>query len=166
MERPCQPLLFFLARCSRNQLIRQIEFLKAENEILRKRVPKKTIHLKPDERARLIKLGQAVGPPIRQLIYDRDDTRATARWVRKLHKQVASKTDRPPQNAGRRFANWFSRSPAKLAGVTRESWANCENLDTNRFLVRPLSIFLRMQGLNPGPRRGPGSLGRNVENAR
>ena len=49
-------------------LIRQIEFLKAENEMLRKRVPKETIHLKPDEKARLIKLGQAVGPPIRQLI--------------------------------------------------------------------------------------------------
>ena len=33
MERLFQPLLFFLARCSRNELIRQIEFLRAENAI-------------------------------------------------------------------------------------------------------------------------------------
>jgi Integrase core domain len=32
-----QPLLFFLARCTRNQLIWNIEFLKTENEVLRKR---------------------------------------------------------------------------------------------------------------------------------
>ena len=41
MGRIFQPLLFFLARCTRNQVIRQIEFLKAENEMLRSRIPKK-----------------------------------------------------------------------------------------------------------------------------
>ena len=50
MDRPYQPLLFVLARCSRNQLIRQIEFLKAENEMLRKRVPLEKIVLKHEER--------------------------------------------------------------------------------------------------------------------
>ena len=34
MGRVFQPLLFLLARCTRNQLIRQIEFLKAENQML------------------------------------------------------------------------------------------------------------------------------------
>jgi hypothetical protein len=43
-----------LARCSRNQLIRQIEFMKAENEMLRKRIPTMYVVLKPEERARLI----------------------------------------------------------------------------------------------------------------
>jgi putative transposase len=63
-----QPLLFFLARCTRNQLIRQIEFLKAENEMLRKRVPKKRIWLKPEEKERLFTLGLALGPDIKHVL--------------------------------------------------------------------------------------------------
>ena len=68
MERLFQPLLFFLARCSCNQLIRQIEFLRAENEILRKRLPKIRIRITLDERMRLIKFGTAVGPGLHKLI--------------------------------------------------------------------------------------------------
>ena len=63
-----QPLLFYLARCTRNKLIQQIEFLKAENEMLRKRVPKHRIWLKPDEKARLLKLAIAIGPEVKQLV--------------------------------------------------------------------------------------------------
>ena len=59
-----QPLLFFLARCTRNQLIRQIEFLKAENEMLRKRVLKKHIHLEHNERELLFKRGHPIGADI------------------------------------------------------------------------------------------------------
>jgi len=50
--------LFFLARCSRNQLIRQIEFLKAENEMLRQRISKYGIRTTPAERRRLISWGR------------------------------------------------------------------------------------------------------------
>lgn len=63
-----QPLLFLLAHCTRNELIRQIEFLKAENEILRKRIPKKHIVLKSDERDRLMKLGAALGSTLKHTI--------------------------------------------------------------------------------------------------
>ena len=68
MARTFQSLLFMLAGCSDDRLIRQNEMLKAENEMLRKRVPKKNIHLKPQERERLLKLGLAVGPSVRHLL--------------------------------------------------------------------------------------------------
>jgi hypothetical protein len=61
MGRVFQPLLFFLAQCTRNQLIRQLEYPKAENEMLRKRVPKQRIWLDPDERSRLLELALAIG---------------------------------------------------------------------------------------------------------
>ncbi len=77
-----QPLLFMSAGCREDQLIRQIEYLKAENEMLRRRVPKKRIFLHPEERAKLLKLGQELGPAIRHVITI--VTYSTfRRWVRK-----------------------------------------------------------------------------------
>jgi putative transposase len=62
------PFLFYLARCTENELRRQLELLKAENQMLRSRVPKKRIFLKRDERELLLKLGAAIGPGASKLI--------------------------------------------------------------------------------------------------
>jgi putative transposase len=65
---PFQPLLFFLARRTRTELARQIDFLKVENEMLRKRVPRKRIRLKPDEKVRLLERAQQIGPQVKHLV--------------------------------------------------------------------------------------------------
>jgi len=61
------PLLLLLANSSESQLAKQVEYLKAENAMLRKRLPK-WLQTTAEDRALLIKLGEAVGPGIRFLI--------------------------------------------------------------------------------------------------
>jgi len=61
-------LLFYLARCTENELRRQVELLKAENEMLRTRVPKKRTFLKREKGELLLKLGAAIGPGASKLI--------------------------------------------------------------------------------------------------
>jgi putative transposase len=93
MGRLFHPLLF-LACCTKNQLIRQIEFLKAENRILRRRVPGRFVRVKPAEKARLIKLAEGLGPALKQLItVVRYDTYLS--WLRN------AKTERVPKKSGR-----------------------------------------------------------------
>ncbi len=67
MGRLFRPLLFFLARCTEGQLRRQNEFLKAENQMLRTRVPQRRVFLSRKERERLLKLGIWIVEPVRQL---------------------------------------------------------------------------------------------------
>ena len=43
------PLLYFLANATRQELARQVHYLKTENQVLRARLPK-TIRTTPDER--------------------------------------------------------------------------------------------------------------------
>jgi hypothetical protein len=55
------PALFLiLARFGCKELIRQIDFLKAVNEMLRERISKFRIRTAPAERERLIELGKAL----------------------------------------------------------------------------------------------------------
>jgi len=62
-----QSLLLLVANSTESDLAKQVEFVKAENAILRRRLPK-CIHTTDDERSLLVKLGEAVGPGIRGLL--------------------------------------------------------------------------------------------------
>ena len=55
-----QPLLMLIARSTDSQLARQVEFLHAENQMLRRRITKR-VRLTGDEKALLVRLGQAIG---------------------------------------------------------------------------------------------------------
>jgi Integrase core domain len=154
MGRIYQPLLFLLARCTRNQLIRQIEFLKAENEMLRKRVPRRAIVLQPAERERLIKLGQAMGTCVKSFIsivtYE-----TYLFWLRKLRNQA------PRKQMGR------PRTPEAIRElvlkIARENhWGYTRILGELRKLGymnisrQTVVNILKAAGLDPDPRHRPG----------
>ncbi len=58
------PLLFAIARATDQQLARYVEYLKAENKILRARIPKRVI-CTPAERATPVKLAKPLGGMIK-----------------------------------------------------------------------------------------------------
>jgi hypothetical protein len=61
------PLLTLLASLTRQELARQVTYLKAENQILRSKLPKR-IELSNQQRRRLVKHGKSLGARIKDLI--------------------------------------------------------------------------------------------------
>jgi len=150
-----QPLLFLLARSTEEDLRRQIEFLKAENEMLRCRVPKKHIVLKPNERERLLKLGLALGPDVRHVITI--VTYSTfRRWVRKAEGlEMAVKTGRPRISVNIRelvvrIAQETGWGYSRILGELRK-------LRVGRISRQTVKNILIENGFDPGPKRGRGT---------
>ena len=79
MDRLIHPLLMLIAQATENELVLYLEYLKAENRILRSKLPKR-ISVTPAERARLVKLGSRLGPALKELITI-VHPRTFARWV-------------------------------------------------------------------------------------
>jgi putative transposase len=150
-----QPLLFFLARCTRNQLIRNIEFLKLENEILRKRLVRHHIVVSAEDRARLMQIGEAIGPDLKRLItivgYG-----TYQRWVRRAKHMV------PNRKPGRRKKPEEIR--ALVMKIARETgWGYTRILGELRKLgIMEISRqtvvnILKENDHDPYSRKGPGS---------
>lgn len=86
------PLLALIASATDKELAKYVEFLKAENKILRERVPGQ-IHTKPSERERLLKLGKQLGQAIEELLTIVSPA-TFYRWVRE-EKNGKPKTENP-----------------------------------------------------------------------
>ena len=67
MKRFVHPLLLLLARATQKELVQMVEYLKAENRMLRSRLPKR-IEATPAERAKLLKLGVRLGSKLKEVI--------------------------------------------------------------------------------------------------
>ena len=149
------PFIFYLARCTENELRRQVELLKAENEILRKRVPKKRIFLAKEERDLLLKLGTAIGPGASKLVTV-VHRRTYQRWVREKNAgKPAKKMGRPKtiesvKEIVIRIAKETSWGYDRIVGELRK-------LRIRSVSVGTVKNILKEAGVKPGPNRGPGS---------
>ncbi|MBI3463321.1 MAG: transposase [Planctomycetes bacterium] len=92
MARAWHPLLRLLAGGKSSDLHGQIQFLKAENEVLRSKLPKR-IKLTPQERRRLVKLGKPLGKQLRHLLTI-VSPRTFLRWMNEEERATPGNTER------------------------------------------------------------------------
>jgi len=89
------PLLNLFAEISQSDLKRQLQYLKAENIILREHCRQKRLYLNDRQRQKLLKFGLPLGPQIKHLISIVDYS-TFRRWVKEM-----SQPPRPPDRRGR-----------------------------------------------------------------
>ena len=150
------PLLFMLASSSEGYLRRQIEFLKAEVEMLRKRVPKKRIFLDNEEKERLLNLGEAIGPKISKLITI-VHPRTYQRWLERksrgekpMKKMGRTKTPLPVKEIILKIAKETGWGYGRIVGELRK----LRILGVGRTTV---GTILKEEGVKPSPKRGKGT---------
>lgn len=154
MKRLVHPLLMLIARATEKDLVLYLEYLKAENRILRSKLPKR-IDVLPAERARLIKLGVRLGSAIKELITI-VHPRTFARWLSEHEGKVK------PRKRGR------PRKPEEVRQLIVEmakstGWGYRRILGELRKLgIRSISRatvyrILQEHGFEPGPKRGKGT---------
>jgi putative transposase len=146
-----QELLLLIGKMVHSQLVRQIEYLKVENQILRKKVGKR-IKITPSERRRLIKFALPLGSDIRKFISIVTYS-SFRRWLRiefgasrKYSKRGRPKTSKEIQDIVLRLAkenNW---------GYTR-ILAELKKLRIYRLSRNTIKNILKEHGLDPAPKR-------------
>lgn len=158
MARCFHPLLKLIAHSGHRKLVHQIQYLKAENEVLRARIPGKII-VTPKERRRLIKLGKRVGPAIKELITV-VTYRTFQRWLADLKKPKAERLAK--RKPGR------SRKPIELRQLVVRigTERNCgyakvlgelRKLGVHKICKSTVRNIMLEAGLDPSPDRGEGS---------
>ena len=148
-----KPLFALLAAATDSQLARMVEYLKAENRILRVKLPRRLAVTKQD-RVRLVKLGRALGSALAEIITI-VSPRTFTRWVageKKPTSQAEGKPGRPKTDEDirklvLRLANengWgYTRILGELTKLGHR--AICRSTVVN---------ILKEAGLDPGPKRG------------
>ncbi|QDT33926.1 integrase core domain-containing protein [Thalassoglobus polymorphus] len=99
MDKILHPLFALLASVTRQELARQVAYLKEENRILRARLPERIVTT-PQERARLLKVGRKLGTQLRELM-SIASYESFRRWVREKEDGRTKRTN-PDKNPTRK----------------------------------------------------------------
>jgi putative transposase len=147
-------LLLVIAGATQKELARQVRYLKAENEVLRGKLPAR-ITITPKERQRLLKFGAKLGKAIHQIV-----TLVTPgtflRWIRE-DKKAGRKRLPAAKRGRRRTAGQIRKLIIKLA--KENSWGYTRIVGELRKLrIRSISKstvrnILKESGLEPCPKR-------------
>ncbi|HEY1191864.1 MAG TPA: integrase core domain-containing protein [Gemmata sp.] len=159
MPRLLQPLWLLLASTADAKLAPVVEYLKAENRILRAKITG-PVPVTPRERERLVKLGSALGAALASVI-GIVSYRTFRRWVTGTPAGAVTKKA-PSRKPGRPRTETDIRE--LILTLARESgWGytrvlgELKKLGIHTVSRTTVANILRAAGLDPGPKRGEGS---------
>lgn len=159
MDRILHPLLSLLASVTRQELARQVAYLKEENRILRARLPRR-VDITPQEKRRLLRCGRKLGVQLKELM-SIVSYQSFRRWVREAEESHSGKKVSPKRKPGRpRTPDEVRELVLKLA--RENSWGYTRILGELRKLGITISrqtvkVILKENRIDPGPKRGEGT---------
>jgi len=147
------PLIAMLTSMTRNELARQVQYLKAEKKILRSKLPG-VIPVTLSERKLLVKLGKAVGPAIKQLI-GIVSMRTFQRWVHGFASRKSAKRGRPPTK--QMITDIILRLARENGWGYTRILGELKKLGIRNVCRSTVINILKANGFDPGPKRGEGT---------
>ena len=149
MAKIFHPLLALIASATDRELAKYVEYLKAENQILRARIPGQ-IHTTAGERQKLIKLGKGIGRAIEELITIVTPT-TFFRWLRD---EKGSKSNNKNPKGGQRKPRELVIEIAKTTGFgyTRII-GELRKLGIKNISRQTVRNILKEEEIQPGPDR-------------
>ena len=155
--------LLLLAKATDRELAKMVEFLRAENRVLRTKLPKR-IDITPAERRLLVKLGKALGGKVREVITI-VSPRTFASWL--AADREGTPVDSRTSNGGRpktpvdvrtlvlRMANENGWGFGRILGELKKLGISIGKSTVKTILLE--------NGFDTGPKRGKGSWAEFVE---
>jgi putative transposase len=160
MTRILHPLLALLASATRQDLARQVAYLKEENRVLRERLPKRLVATDPEKR-RLLRAGRKLGAQLKELT-SFVSYQTFARWLRETEATGKQKPPASKRKPGRPKTDAEVRDlVVRLA--KENSWGYTRILGELRKLgIKSISrqtvkVILKENNIDPGPKRGKGT---------
>ena len=159
MGRILHPLFALLASVTRQDLARQVAYLKEENRILRARLPERLVATDQEKR-RLLRFGKKLGMQLKELI-SIVTYQSFLRWVRETEGSHTAKAV-PKRKPGRpRTPDEIRNLVLKLArenewGYTR-ILGEFRKLGINSISRQTVKVILKENDIDPGPKRGKGT---------
>jgi putative transposase len=149
--------LLLLARATDRELAIYLDYLKAENKILRARLPQCIVPT-AQERRQLMRLGKPLGPAIKDLITI-VSPKTFLRWLRAEGAPPAARTPRGPGRPP--TPDLLRELVLRIAGETGWGYSRIlgelQKLGLGTVCRNTVKNILRQNGFDPGPQRGEGS---------
>ena len=152
-----QRFLSLLGRLAHSDLVRQNEYLKAENRVLRKRLTKR-LRLKPNERAYLVRFGKPIGSGLQEIV-SIVKYKTFLTWIRASKTRISS-----PAKGVRGRPKTLKAIRKLVVKLARENaWGyvrilgELKKLGINRLSKNSIKNILKENHIDPAPERAKDS---------